>query len=195
MKIYKELARELASGGANYSKGLSEVDLTDPDDVKVLANDPEGEVLVHLGSSDYLDRFKIYVAHLREWQQQFQKRESVDLRYDLQIIVNPDLNGVPRQPTLSAAAVRAAMSAGVKPAALVVREPVKAAGPPKAIMRPTVKATSKPTAKSHWRKKWTPAKRTTVKPAPHVTVSSGTSKPSTKPQKPSTAIAKGQGTP
>src|SRR5258708_38576577 len=125
MKIYKELARELASGGANYSKGLSEVDLSDPEDVKVLANDPEGEVLVHLGSSDYLDRLKIYVAHLREWRQQFQKLESVDLRYDRQIIVNPDLRGAERQAPLSAAAGHAAMSAGGKPPALGNPEPAK----------------------------------------------------------------------
>src|SRR5713101_8179022 len=125
MKIYNQLVRELDSGGGHYSKDLSEVDLTDPEDVKVLANDPEGEVLVHLGSSDYLDRFKIYVAHLREWRQQFQKLESVDLRYERQIIVNPDMRGVERQPALSTAAVRAAMSAGVKPAALVNREPAK----------------------------------------------------------------------
>ena len=40
MKIYNELVRELDSDGANYSKDLSEVDLSDPEDVKVLANDP-----------------------------------------------------------------------------------------------------------------------------------------------------------
>jgi cell division protein FtsQ len=194
MKIYNQLVGELDSGGGNYSKDLSEVDLTDPDDVKALANDPEGEVLVHLGSSNYLDRFKIYVAHLREWRQQFQKLESVDLRYDRQIIVNPDLNGVPRQPVLSTAAVRAAMSAGVKPAALVVREPVKATSPSKVIIKPARKPVSKPTVKSRWHKKWTPAKHSIAKPAPHAAVSSGLSKPSTMPKKPSPAIAKGQGT-
>src|SRR5207248_3715959 len=66
MKIYNELVRQLDSGGAHYSQDLSEVDLSDPEDVKVVTNDPEGEVLVHLGSSNYLDRFKVYVAHL--WQ-------------------------------------------------------------------------------------------------------------------------------
>jgi cell division protein FtsQ len=193
MKIYNELVRELDSGGANYSKDLSEVDLTDPEDVKVLANDPEGEVLVHLGSSDYLDRFKIYVAHLREWRQQFQKLESVDLRYDRQIIVNPDLNGVPRAPALSPAALRAAMSAGVKPAALVVHEPVKFRPPAKAGNKSTNKPATKPAPKSHWHKKWAPAKHAVAKPTAHAAASSNTSKPST-PQKPSPAIAKGQGT-
>ena len=93
MKIYNEVIGELDSGGAHYSQDLSEVDLSDPDDVKVLASDPQGEVLVHLGSANYLDRYKIYVAHAQEWRQQFDKLESVDLRYDRQIIVNPDLPG------------------------------------------------------------------------------------------------------
>ena len=32
----------------------------------------------------------MYLAHVQEWRQQFQKLESVDLRYDKQVIVNPD---------------------------------------------------------------------------------------------------------
>ena len=124
MKIYNDVLRELDSGGTHYSQELSEVDLTDLEDVKTLTNDPDGEVLVHLGSSDYLDRFKVYVAHLREWRQQFEKLESVDLRYDRQIVVNPDLRGTARQPAISAAAARAAIAAGVKPTALIARIPV-----------------------------------------------------------------------
>ncbi len=91
MKIYNELVRQLDSEGGHYSQDLSEVDITDQEDVKVLANDPAGAVLVHLGSSDFLSRYKIYVTHLRGWRQQFDKLESVDLRYEHQIIVNPDM--------------------------------------------------------------------------------------------------------
>ena len=90
MKIYMDLVHDLDSGGAHYSQDLSEVDLSDPEDVKVVAADPSGEVLIHLGSSNYLDRYKIYVAHVQEWRQQFQKLRSVDLRYSRQVIVNPD---------------------------------------------------------------------------------------------------------
>jgi len=194
MKIYNELVRELDSGGGNYSKDLSEVDLTDPEDVKVLVNNPEGEVLVHLGSSDYLDRFKIYVAHLREWRQQFQKLESVDLRYDRQIIVNPDMRGVERQPALSKAAVRVAMSAGVKPAALVTHEPVKSQAPPVTVTKPASKLASKPPQKTRWHKRWAPAKHAAPKPKPRATVAPSVSKSPSVPQKPSPAIAKGQGT-
>jgi hypothetical protein len=123
MKVYHELISELDSGGSHYSQDLSEVDLSDLDDVKVVANDPQGEVLVHLGSSNFLERYKIYTSHVREWRQQFAKLESVDLRYDGQIIVNPDLQGTVTEPPLSHAAAKAATAAGVKAAALVDPQP------------------------------------------------------------------------
>jgi len=121
MKVYSELVRDLDSGGARYSQDLSEVDLSDLDDLKVRVNDPAGDVLVHLGSADYLKRYKTYVSHAQEWRQQFQKLESVNLRYDNQVIVNPDMEGAPKKAQLTLAAAKAAAAAGVKPAALVTR--------------------------------------------------------------------------
>ena len=90
MKIYVQLMKELDAGGAHYSRDLSDVDLSDPDDVKATVTDANGAVLVHLGSSNFLERFKIYVTHVQEWRAQFQRLESVDLRFDHQVIVNPD---------------------------------------------------------------------------------------------------------
>ena len=170
MKIYNELIGELDSGGAQYSHDISEVDLSDPDDVKVLASDPQGAVLVHLGSSNYLDRYKIYVSHLQEWRQQFDKLESVDLRYDRQIVVNPDLRGMAKPAPLTVTATKTAAAAGVKPAALFTHLPEhpKAIGPPPAANKPAAKPVSvrkksppKP-AKSAAKKKWV-AKKLVVK--------------------------------
>ena len=90
MKIYRQLIQELDSGGTQYSRDLSDVDLSDPDDVKATVADPHGAVLVHLGSSDFLERFRIYVSHVQEWRAQFLVLKSVDLRYQHQVIVNPD---------------------------------------------------------------------------------------------------------
>src|SRR5580700_8739632 len=121
MKAYNDLVQQLDSDGAHYSQDLSEVDLSDLDDLKVRVNDSAGDVLVELGSSDYLKRYKTYVGHVQEWRQQFQKLESVNLRYDNQVIVNPDMEGRAKQPALAASAARAAAAAGVKPAALTTR--------------------------------------------------------------------------
>jgi len=120
MKVYNELTKQLDSGGAHYTQDLSEVDLSDADDVKVMANDPGGPVLVHLGSSEFLDRYKIFVSHVREWRQQFAKLDSVDLRYDNQIVVNPDVRGPVLPPP--------APPAAEKPAVLITKEAAAAKG-------------------------------------------------------------------
>jgi cell division protein FtsQ len=154
MKAYNELVRDLDSSGAHYSQDLSEVDLSDLDDLKVRVNDPAGDVLVELGSSDYLKRYKTYVSHVREWRQQFQKLESVNLRYDNQVIVNPDMEGRPKQATLPAAVARAAAAAGVKQAALVTRIGPQGRALPKPAFELSQKkldpkaATKKPAAKT-----------------------------------------------
>src|SRR5437762_1700367 len=44
MRTFNELVRQLDSTGAHYSQDLSEVDLTDTEDVKVMTNDPQGEI-------------------------------------------------------------------------------------------------------------------------------------------------------
>ena len=118
MKAYTQMVHELDSGGARYSQDLSEVDLSDLEDVKVRVNDPAGDVLVHLGSSDYLRRYKVFVSHAQGWRQQFQKLESVDLRYDNQIIVNPDME----KPAPSKQSTAKAQATGrVKPVSLLTR--------------------------------------------------------------------------
>jgi cell division protein FtsQ len=149
MKIYNDLVSQLDAGGAHYSQELSEVDLSDAEDVKVLPSDPQGEVLVHLGSSNYLERYKVYVSHVREWRQQFDKLESVDLRYDGQIIVNPDLQGTIKQPPLSKSSAKIAMAAGMKPAALITQVPAQKSTPVLAPATPTKTVAKKAAKKPH----------------------------------------------
>ena len=139
MKAYMEMVRELDGGGARYSQELSEVDLSDLEDVKVRVNDPAGDVLVHLGSQDYLARYKIYVTHAQGWRQQFQKLESVDLRYDNQVIVNPDMERMAKEMPLNSAMAKVAAAAGVKPAALLTRAGTNG----KAVPKPAFELTKK----------------------------------------------------
>lgn len=92
MRIYDIVMHDLDSSGANYSRGISEVDLSDPQDVKVTADDPQGAVVVHLGSENYLERYKVFVSHIEAWRQQYSRIGSVDVRYEGQVVVSPDLN-------------------------------------------------------------------------------------------------------
>ena len=137
MKIYAALLRQLDSEGARYSEDLSEVDLSDPEDVKVVVAGPQSAVLLHLGSSDYLARYRTYLAHVQEWRQQLQKLESVDLRYDRQIIINPDRAAVPATP-----------QAGGGKAGPTVNRPTKRTAsrkPPVAARRPSPRTRSSTT--------------------------------------------------
>jgi cell division protein FtsQ len=128
MKIYNRLVSELGApngeseasssgpnGSINYVKQLSEVDLSDPENVKVTANDPGGTMVVHLGKEDFLPRYKLYVSHIAEWRQQFQNVQSVDLRYEGQVIVNPDKTALEKPSPRSHGDTEKAVSASVKP--------------------------------------------------------------------------------
>jgi cell division protein FtsQ len=173
MKAYNALVQDLDSSGARYSQDLSEVDLTDLENLKVRVNDPAGDVQVELGSSDFLKRYKTYVSHVQEWRQQFQKLDSVNLRYDNQVIVNPDMEGRPKQPALAASAAKAAAAAGVKPAALITRLPPNGSTVPRSLPKPAFELTDrkldpktasakKPTARGKTKK--TPAKANGTSP-------------------------------
>jgi cell division protein FtsQ len=123
MKLYMQFIKELDSGGAHYSSDISDVDLSDPDDVKATVTDPKGAILVHLGSEKFLERFRSYVAHVQQWRTDFPNLQSVDLRYEHQVIVNPDLASAQARP--------AKESTVVETAAAEQKNPAKAATPNK----------------------------------------------------------------
>jgi cell division protein FtsQ len=108
MKGYMQLIKQLDGGGTQYSRDLSDVDLSDLDDIKATVVDPHGAVLVHLGAANFLERFNFYQAHVQEWRAQFQKLQSVNLRYDHQVIVNPDETAATGGDSVAAAAPKPA---------------------------------------------------------------------------------------
>jgi cell division protein FtsQ len=116
MNTYASLMKELDADGTGYSKDLNEVDLSDPEDVQITVGDTNGAVLIHLGHERFLERYKLYIAKVQEIRQQVQRLDSVDLRYDRQIIVNPDLRGTALTPA-PAPAEKPAPAPVVKPAA------------------------------------------------------------------------------
>jgi cell division septal protein FtsQ len=82
---YVDLLKELDSEQSGYSKDLSEVDVSDVDDVRVILKDDS--VLVHLGKDSYLSRFKVYLANIKRLKQEYPDIDSVDMRFKGQIVV------------------------------------------------------------------------------------------------------------
>ena len=65
MRIFERFTSELEGSGEKISEELSEVDLSNPEDVKALIPDHSTEILVHFGDEDFLDRYRKFKEHLR----------------------------------------------------------------------------------------------------------------------------------
>jgi cell division protein FtsQ len=101
MKLFMRLMRELDGGDGSgqpkvqYSRNLDEVDISDPEDVKVTAKGGGGPIVLHLGNEEFLQRFMVFLSNVQKWEQERGKLESVDLRYGRQVILNPDMRAAP----------------------------------------------------------------------------------------------------
>jgi cell division protein FtsQ len=87
MKIYQRFITELDSSGESLSSQLSEVDLSNPEDVRALVPSDGIELLLHLGDQDFLTRWRNYQQHLAEWKAQYPRLASIDLRYERQVVL------------------------------------------------------------------------------------------------------------
>jgi cell division protein FtsQ len=93
MEIYQRFMKDLDGTGKGFSKSVSEVDVTDPEDVKALVATAGSEVLVHFGDEQFLGRYNEFEKHLPEWKQQYPKLASADMRYEGQIVLEMRKDG------------------------------------------------------------------------------------------------------
>jgi cell division protein FtsQ len=143
MKIFERFTSELDSSGEKISQELSEVDLSNPEDVKALIPDHSAEILVHFGEDDFLDRYRRFKEHLSEWRAIYPKLASVDMRYERQVVLQMQPgSGVPSSTSPEAGSddVRAGASslAAVNAGKNQVKKKVDSKAKPRAV-----------TAKSH----------------------------------------------
>ena len=71
----------------HLSEQISEIDLTDPEDARVLMPEQGADILAHFGDDQFLARYQRYKAHIAEWRQQYPRLTAVDLRYDQQVVL------------------------------------------------------------------------------------------------------------
>jgi cell division protein FtsQ len=88
MQLYQQFINDLDSGGGKVSSQLSEVDISDPEDVWALLPAQGSDIQVHFGDSNFLARYRSYQQHLPEWRQQYPHLASVDMRYENQVVLD-----------------------------------------------------------------------------------------------------------
>jgi len=104
MASYQRLLAELDSNGQNLSEQISEIDLTDAEDARVLMPEQGTDILAHFGADHYLERYQRYKAHIAEWRQQYPNLAAVDLRYEQQVVLEMAHGASAVQPTQVASA-------------------------------------------------------------------------------------------
>jgi cell division protein FtsQ len=114
MKIYQRFTTDLDSSGEKISQELSDVDLSNPEDVKALIPDHSSEILVHFGEDDFLGRYRRFKEHLSEWRTVYPKLSSVDMRYERQVVLEMEQGaGIPVAPTANVTALDSKSPASV----------------------------------------------------------------------------------
>lgn len=97
--MYQTFTQQLAQESASTGWLVSEVDLSDAEDLKAVLIQGEDSILVHFGHEQFAQRFHDFQALVPEMRQSNPKIGSVDLRYRDQVVVSsPSGTGAKRQP-------------------------------------------------------------------------------------------------
>jgi cell division protein FtsQ len=87
MQVYHDFMAALRGADGHVVDSLSEVDVTDPEDVKALMASGGSDILVHFGEQKFLKRYQEFEQHLPEWKQLYPKLASADMRYEGQVVL------------------------------------------------------------------------------------------------------------
>jgi len=98
MQTYQELVRDLNIVNGDSSNQLSEVDLWNPKNVRIVMAGIPGvnatqAVNIKFGSGDFTSKYRMLVENFAQWQANAGCVHSVDLQFTRQIVLNPDSSG------------------------------------------------------------------------------------------------------
>jgi cell division protein FtsQ len=95
MQVYQEFMKDVDLVRAGSSDRVSELDLSNPKDLRVVMTGLAGPtdsqaVTVHFGSGEFTGKYKMLVDNFSQWQANTGRVQSIDLQYMRQVVVNPD---------------------------------------------------------------------------------------------------------
>ena len=95
MQVFQEFIKDVDLVRAGSSGLLSEADLSNPKDLRVVMTGLAGPtdsqaVTIHFGSGEFTGKYKMLVDNFSQWQANTGRVQSIDLQYMRQVVVNPD---------------------------------------------------------------------------------------------------------
>ena len=113
MQLYVKFMKDVEMARPGAAEQVSEVDLADLADLRAtLAGMPElgnpeaegqASVLVHFGTSDFQSKYHTLVENIGQWRAAAGRVESIDLRFERQVVVNPESQNGPAAQKFSSA--------------------------------------------------------------------------------------------
>lgn len=114
MALYRSFITAIDSTGQRLSANISEVNLSDPEDLRATLPVKSTDLLLHFGNTNFLARYNIFQSHLSVWEQQYPRLASVDLRYDDEVVLKMAPDAPASASKNSAALAQAAKSSKTK---------------------------------------------------------------------------------
>ena len=95
MQVYQEFTKGIDLVRAGSSEGVSELDLSNPKDLRVVMIGLSGPtdtqaVTIHFGAGEFTGKYKMLVDNFSQWQANTGRVQSIDLQYMRQVVVNTD---------------------------------------------------------------------------------------------------------
>jgi len=95
MQTYQEFIKDIDLVKPGSSDRVSELDLSNPRDLRVVLTGLGGNadahaVTVHFGQGDLTGKYRKLVENFAQWQANSGSVHSIDLQYSRQVVVNPD---------------------------------------------------------------------------------------------------------
>ncbi|MGB6975515.1 MAG: FtsQ-type POTRA domain-containing protein [Terracidiphilus sp.] len=106
MDVYLRMKQELTANGAHDLDRISEIDLTDPENARVLMQEQGSDILADFGKDHFLERLQRYEAGIKDWRQQYPNLGEADLRYDHQVVLEMKHGAASGSPTAAGVAGR-----------------------------------------------------------------------------------------
>jgi cell division protein FtsQ len=97
MHLYVEFLKDIELAHPGATQQLSEVDLTSVQDLRasvtsLIPGQESTPILVHFGDDDFVNKYRLLQENVVAWSNSAGRLLSVDLRFNGQVIVNPESN-------------------------------------------------------------------------------------------------------
>lgn len=97
MQMMADFMKQIREVRADAGDSVSEIDLSDATDLQATlagldtgSTQIPGAVLVHFGNADFHDKFQVLLNNIVQWQAAAGRIASVDLRFEREVVVNPE---------------------------------------------------------------------------------------------------------